>query len=208
MGRFRGEEVTAEGIVISAINEEKIEELLAKPLEIKWSDIPSSIKDTSIQYLDEAFVALEILTKRPNVVANAERVLGEEDLRTLFLEEIEANEQPPLPEGIIQRKDGKFIAFEVKNSKEPDISNAIASFKSIITLAKKTTFKDTPKIQIGRLELFVPKKFTVFKDKSFSVDNLGYLTYSESMVEGLPFNRFKIEGLPIKVIKRELPPQT
>lgn len=97
-----------------------------------------------------------------------------------------------LPEGLIQRNDNTFVAFEVKNQGEPNIGNALQKFIHTDRLAEQNG-----KI-IGRFDLFLnSNKFRNFTDKRFSVSSGGFL-HEEGVL-------YKVnDKLPVNVIFRDL----
>jgi hypothetical protein len=150
------------------------------------------VKSTSIYKnlsIDEAQVAREILN-RASTKTNGLTIVGEDDLAAAL--RVNRNDFK-LPEGIIQRNDGRFTAFEVKNQNVPDISGAVAKFEAIAPLAENA------KLPIGRFDIFIPTRYTRFDDALFGISKRGLLTYEGSL--------YKIQGRPINVIKRDLVPQ-
>ncbi len=101
-----------------------------------------------------------------------------------------ADNAAKLPEGLIQRNDGMFVAFEVKNQRFPDVANAVGTFEDTVRLARQNN------MEIGRLDFFVSSSYEGFSDASYSVMN-GILCF-----QGNPVT---IGGLHVNVIPRVLP---
>ena len=145
---------------------------------------PRSLRN--LRQLDETQAAAEIL-QRSSTKTDGTRVLGEDQLAKFF--GVNVNDIK-LPEGLIQRNDGRFVAFEVKNEPEVDIGHVIKKFQSITALSQEKG------LQLGRLDLFVSAdKFKGFFDKMYAIDK-GLLTHAGEPV--------KINGLAVRVIARDL----
>jgi hypothetical protein len=139
--------------------------------------------------LDEAAAVSETLAKN-STKTGGKQMMGESEIAQNF--GIDKNSKK-LPEALIERNDGKFVAVEAKNQNEPDITNAMGKFRDTAALVTGKYGK----YRMGGFELYVKKGNKGFNDKSYSVEN-GVLTR-----DGAPV---KIDGVGVTVKERDLGP--
>jgi hypothetical protein len=103
-----------------------------------------------------------------------------------------------LPEALLQRNDGRFVAIEVKNQNVPDIASALSKFRNIARLVEDKFGK----FRMGRFDLYVKKNFRNFEDRLFTVRSDGVL-----LVNGAPREIEGAPGVPVIVIEVNLGPK-
>ena len=137
---------------------------------------------------DETIAGAEI-AQRGSTKTEGQFFFGKENIARRF--EIGENEAK-LPEGLIERNDGMFVAFEVKNQRSPDVGNAVGTFEDTVRLARQNN------MEMGRLDFFISSRFEGFNDANYSIGNV-FLQF-----QGQPVT---IGGLKVNVIIKDLPVQ-
>lgn len=142
--------------------------------------------------LDEAQALNESLLKA-TTRTGGDHLVGE-DAIARFLG-VKRNDHK-LPEYLVQRNDGKFLAVEVKNQNVPAIGHALEKFESVAGLMNAKGGK----YQVGRFEVYVKEGFRNFDDQMYTVAKDGRLLRDGKpvVVEGT--------GLNVYVKERNLGP--
>jgi hypothetical protein len=141
---------------------------------------------------DEAVAVNEAMLKSSIPAGgNSLKLFGERAIARFFGVKLRSAR---LPESLLQRNDGKFLAVEVKNQNEPNVGETVAKFRS----ANQLVTRRFGRFQMGRFELYVKKGFRAFDDKSYTVGRDGKLLFNGTPQE--------IDGVPIFVIERDLGP--
>ena len=125
-----------------------------------------------------------IMASRDSLHLNNLRVLGDTPLKEMLGIPKNIRRDIKMPEGIMQKHDKSWMAFEVKNSVErADAGHAILQFESLLAHAPSN-------MHLNRFELHVPINNIGFRDTNHRVVN-GLLYWMDELVE--------VGGWPIKV---------
>jgi len=150
---------------------------------------------------DEASALKEVL-ESPSTKGILERdgipAVGEDNIAKVF--RIDRNKHN-LPEFIVQRKDGRFSAVEVKNQKSPDIGSALSKFHDISDLVSKnpTAIPGMGDYRMGQYVIYTREGNLGFNDALFTVGKDGNLLF-----EG---KEYRVDSVPVQVRERPLIPQ-
>lgn len=160
-------------------------------------DMYHNIDKKRVLAVDEAAVLNEELL-RGATNAGRDPVVGEQRIARFFGKK---KASKPLPEFFTWRKDGKIVPVEVKNQKEADIGNVVASFRTIAEWVRTTDAIPIPggrDVRRAIHEFVLYTRTTTLKDALFGIAD-GYLVKDGT--------RYLIEGIPVRVRVHELPAQ-
>ncbi|MGI0495545.1 hypothetical protein ACN4EG_27530 [Alkalinema pantanalense CENA528] len=131
---------------------------------------------------DEAYAIVDIL-ERISTKKDGRHFLSENKIAKFFTSLRKDPNTPPidrddikLPEALIEKRNGTFVAVEVKNETGVTIDSALGKFKDIISLIRDPNID--MKQNISEYVLYLnPSKFRYFRDQLYSVGKGNILYY-------------------------------